>query len=199
MVPPSPPSPPSTREKRSTCSRSSSPVGLEVLGDRVEHRSRAAGPGLPLLPVRADAVEVGELEHPVGVRVQLVDHQRVVPVGERLQLVAEDHPVGGRRGVVHDDVGHRSAALLGARSSVRSIAITGVTPLPPTRNSIFGRRRVGQHEVALGEREPDDRAGLQAVDQVRGQQALGHRPDRDRDGPAVSRCRAVSSPSTTAT
>ncbi len=52
------------------------------------------------------------------------------------------------------------------RSRVRSIAITGVTPLPPTRNSMLRRRRVRQHEVALGQRQPHDRPRLEAVDQV---------------------------------
>ena len=78
-----------------------------------------------------------------------------------------------------------------ARSRVRSIAITGVMPLPPTRNSILRRRRVGQHEVALGQRQPDDGARLEPVDQVRGQQPLRHRPHRDRDGAA--RCAAAAS------
>ncbi len=81
-----------------------------------------------------------------------------------------------------------TSGIVPRRSRVRSIAITGVMPLPPTRNSILLRRRVGQHEVALGQRQPDDRAGLEAVDQVRGQQPLGHRPHGDRDGAAAARC-----------
>ena len=67
------------------------------------------------------------------------------------------------------------------RSSVRSIAITGVTPLPPTRKSILLGRRVGQNEVALGQREPDDGARLEAAHQVAGELPLRHRAHGDRD------------------
>ena len=88
---------------------------LPVLLDRVEHRRRAAGPGLALLPVRADRVEVGQLEHAVGVGVLLVQREPLVLLAELGELVAEDHPLLGRRGVVHDDVGHRAAAVEGAQ------------------------------------------------------------------------------------
>ena len=108
-VPPSPPSPPSSRENRSTCSWSSRPAAVVVLGDRVEHRRRAAGPGLALAPVGADRVEVGEVEHAVGVGVQLVQPQPGV-----LLLEAR----AARRG--------RSSAPASARSSAgrRRAAVT---------------------------------------------------------------------------
>ena len=72
------------------------------------------------------------------------------------------------------------------RSSVRSIAITGVIAAAADQEEHLRRRRVGQHEVALGLGQPHDRAGLEAVDQVRGQLALGHRPHRDRDRPPAA-------------
>src|SRR3954447_11281248 len=55
---------------------------LEVLGDGVEHRARPAGPGLPLLPVGAQVVELGELEHALVVGVPAVQRQAAVPVVE---------------------------------------------------------------------------------------------------------------------
>ena len=66
-----------------------------------------------------------------------------------------------------------TSGIVPRRSSVRSIAITGVMPLPRDQEQHLRRRRVGQHEVALGQRQPDDRAGLEAVDEVRGEQPSG--------------------------
>ncbi len=66
---------------------------LPVLLDGVEHRGRAAGPGLALAPVGDDRVEVGEVEDAVDVGVQAVQGEAVVAVGERAELVAEDHPL----------------------------------------------------------------------------------------------------------
>jgi hypothetical protein len=70
IVPPSPPSPPSSSEKRSRCSWSSSRP-LEVL---VIASSIGAGPQAQVSRSRQSGrpVEVRELEHPVGVGVQLV-------------------------------------------------------------------------------------------------------------------------------
>ena len=61
---------------------------LVVLGDRVEHRSRPAGPRVSLPPVGADLRELGEVEHPVCVGVQPVQREGLVPGGVLLELVA---------------------------------------------------------------------------------------------------------------
>ena len=97
------------------------------------------------------------------------------------ELVAEDHPLRGRRGVVQDDVGHRAAPVQGAQHRHHRGDAAAADQEQHLR-----RRRVGQHEVALGQRQPDDRARLEAVDQVGGEHALGHRPHGDRDGPAAA-------------
>ena len=161
MVPPSPPSPPSSRENRSRCSRSSSPASLPVLLGGVEHRRRAAGPGLALAPVRADARRGRRSSSmPVGVGVAARAAVSAACCScELAQLVAEDHPVLGaarsRRST--------TSGIVPRRSSVRSIAITGVMPLPPTRNSIFAGGGSGSTKSPVGRGQPHDGARLETA------------------------------------
>ena len=78
-----------------------------------------------------------------------------------------------------------TSGIVPRRSRVRSIAITGVIPLPPTRKSILAGGGSGSTKSPSGSASRTMVPGLEALDQVRGEQALGHRPDRDRDGPAA--------------
>ncbi len=75
-----------------------------------------------------------------------------------------------------------TSGMVPRRSSVRSIDITGVTPLPPTRNSTFSGGGSGSTKSPSGSASRTIVPGRQPVDQVRGQQPLGHGPHRDRDG-----------------
>ena len=54
---------------------------------------------------------------------------------------------------------------------VRHLADQYATPLLVLDEEDLRRRWVGQHEVALGQREPDDGAGLETRDQVARQPA----------------------------
>ena len=77
------------------------------------------------------------------------------------------------------------------RSRVRSIAITGVMPLPPTRNSIRAGGGSGSTKSPSGAASRTIGAGLEALHQVGGEQPLRHRPDRDRDVAAAAPRRAA--------
>ena len=112
MVPPSPPSPPSSRVNRSRWSSSSRPAVLPVLLGGVEHRGRAAGPGLALLPVRADARRGRLISRMPSESVCCSwSVSVVVLLAELDELVAEDHPLLGGRAVGDHDVGHRVAPV----------------------------------------------------------------------------------------
>ena len=194
ISPPSPPSPPS-------CQREA--LEVQLVGEvrpppSAPRRRRASAPARrPRSRARASrgpaASRSARSKMPsVSVCRSMHGELRVLLVQAR-QLVAEDHPLRASS---------RSSAattspIVPRRSRVRSIDITGVIPLPPTRKKRLGRRRVRQHEVAVGRRQPHDRAGRQPVDQVVGEESLRHRADGDRKR-AARRGPAASSPSTSA-
>ncbi len=155
--------------------------GLPQLLGLVEHRLRAARPRAALGPVRAVLRQPGRSQ-PAALPGQVQLHpQRRVPCGQLLELGGEDD-VAVARGRVHQHhVGHGVAPVQGAqhRHDRGDAAARG-------EEEQALRRRVGQHELTLGERETHDRAGPDAVDQVAGQEALRHRLDGDRDVPAVA-------------
>ena len=177
MVPPSPPSPPSSSENRSRCSWSESPASSKCASI-----ASSIGPGPQAQVSRSrqsgqSASSSARLEHARRCRCGVGAGEAGVAARQRLQLVAEDHPLRRRA----RSSARPTSGIEPRRSRVRSIDITGVIPLPATRNSGLRRRRVGQHEVTVGQRQPDDGAGREPVDEVLGQEALGHRPHGDGD------------------
>ena len=75
-------------------------VVVPVLLECVEHAGRSACPGLALGEVVDQFVELGGVEHAVGVGV-LLDQADSALAGQHAQFAAEDHVVGGG-GAVHD-------------------------------------------------------------------------------------------------
>ena len=129
-----------------------------------------------------------DVEHAVGVGVLL--HQRdSARSRHRAELVAEDDVGGGGSGV-HDD--HVLAAVV----RLRSIPMTGVTPLPAVRNRILSAGAASEGEFACGLVELDDGADGGPPDQVIAHLAVGDGLHGDRDG-GVGRCsRSASTPAT---
>ena len=176
MVPPSASDSPRSSEKRSRCSCFSRPACLPELLAGVEHRRRPARPGGALAPVGAHRVELVEGEHPLGVGEPLDHGQRRVLLVQGAQLVAEDHPLLGGRGVDQHRVRHGVAAVERAHHRHhRGDAAAG------DEEQRLLRRRVGEGELTGGCGEADDRAGLETADQVVGEEALRHRPHGDGD------------------
>nr|WP_286690346.1 hypothetical protein [Aeromicrobium sp. REDSEA-S38_B2] len=139
--------------------------------------SVAPGPRLALGPVVADLAQPVGREEPVAVGEPLVEREAVVLRSELAQLVEEHHVVLVDRGVGEEHVGHGAATVEGPQHRHHRGDAAAADDEEHLR-----RRRVGQHEVALRRLQPDDRARREPVDQVLGQEALGHRLHGDRDG-----------------
>src|SRR3954447_18940076 len=146
----------------------------------VEHRRRAARPGLAFDPVRHHVVQVLQREHAHRFGDLLVQPERLVLFSHRVQLVSEQNVALGRRRVDQMDIGH-------AVSSVQhpQHAHDGSQPRTAGQEEDLLGRRVRQNEVALGCRESDYGPRGEPADQVLGQEAFGHRFDRDADGGVV--------------
>ncbi len=175
-VPPSPPLSVRAMANRSMCRSSDSPAASHIVFDRVQHGRGSACPCRPVSPVRHEFVEVLEVELAV-----LLGELQVQPVAglaglQVPQFVVEDDVLRGRRGVQVHDVGALSARGQRAQHRhQRGDAAAGAD------EQNLRRWRVGQREVSLGGREPNDRSRCDAVDQVRGQKAFGRCLDGDRD------------------
>ena len=76
----------------------------------------SAGPGLALGEVVDERVELGGVEHAVGVGV-LLDQADSALAGQHAQLAGEDHVVGGGRAVHDHDVVDCSSACCAASPS----------------------------------------------------------------------------------
>src|SRR3954471_11008272 len=146
----------------------------------VEHRRRAARPGLAFDPARHHVVPVLQREHAHRFGDLLVQPEGTVLFSHRVQLVSEQNVALGRRRVDQMDIGH-------AVSSVQhpQHAHDGSQPRTAGQEEDLLRRWVRQNEVALGCRESDDGARGEPADQVLGQEAFGHRFDGDADGGVV--------------
>ena len=139
-----------------------------------QHRCRATHPGLTARPVGADRGQLLHPEHPVLV-VEVLNQAepRVSCPPSPAAPRGRGRMPGGRRMDV-DDVGHGVAPVQRAQHGHHGSDAAAACP-----EQELGRRRIGQDEFTLGEREPDDGSRGETAYQVLGQESLGHRLDRD--------------------
>ena len=104
---------------------------LVVVDGRVEHWCRSASPRLALKPVRADVVEL------VGVRKPSASVKR----SYRRKLFSRDasslsSSANNMSSSFTAEYARTTSGMVPRRLMVRSMDMTGVIPLPPTRNNI---------------------------------------------------------------
>ncbi len=176
-VPPAPAGAALDTANRSKCSRSPMPAADHTLSAWVEHALRTARPGLAFPPVRHLLVEQGQVEPALGAGLPHLQPIAGVVGGQCGQLGAEHHVGFGGRRVQVGDVANLVAAH--QRSQHRH---DRRDPGSGGEEQDRRRRRVGQHEIALGRGQPHDGPGFDAGHQVGGQEPLGHRLDGDGHG-----------------
>src|SRR5215213_5152522 len=163
------------------------PLGLPVIGQRVEHVPRPGGERLSLAPVGAQLVEVRGLHPALGAGQPQPQSVAIMPCVEVAQAVAEDDLPLRPGGVQVDRVPELATAIKRAQHAHdRRHAASGAD------EQQLLRKGIGQLEVSFGSAEADDGAGLDLADEKRRHLSLLHelrrRARRSASRPANGRC-----------